>query len=151
MDVKIDKEKIIALQSELEKGSIEKVVVGAVIISDNKVLLLRRKAGEFMEGLVELPSGGVDEGEGILEALEREVVEETGLTVISVDAYIGHFDYRSGSGKKTRQLNFSITTKGEVQVNPEEHDQFIWISPTNEEFETLNISEKTKGIIKKAV
>lgn len=89
------------IEKDLLKDGIEKVVVGAVIfLSQETPLLLRRTASDFMGGLVELPSGTVDKGETLIEALVREVKEETGLSVASIDSYIGYFDYLSGSGKK---------------------------------------------------
>ncbi|RLU96856.1 DNA mismatch repair protein MutT [Streptomyces griseocarneus] len=109
-----------------ERDGIEKTVVGAVITdSDGKVLLLHRQADDYLGGLWELPSGGVDPGESLVAALRREVVEETGLVVTAVGDYLGHFDYRSGSGRKTRQHNFAATVTGEVVVLTE-HDAHLW-------------------------
>ncbi|MFI9719193.1 NUDIX hydrolase [Streptomyces sp. NPDC052396] len=109
-----------------ERDGITKTVVGAVIADhDGKVLLLHRPAHDYLGGLWELPSGGVDAGENLIAALHREVVEETGLTVTAVGAYLGHFDYRSGSGRATRQFNFAATTTGET-VTLTEHDTHLW-------------------------
>jgi len=44
---------------------IEKLVVGGIVICSNRVLLLMRAEGEFMGGLVELPSGGGEAGAAI--------------------------------------------------------------------------------------
>ena len=41
-------------------------------------------------------------------ALAREVAEETGLRVTRVEKFLWYFDYRSGSGKRTRQFNFLV-------------------------------------------
>ncbi|KUN02117.1 DNA mismatch repair protein MutT [Streptomyces yokosukanensis] len=108
------------------RDGIEKTVVGGVIASeDGKVLLLHRPADDYLGGLWELPSGGVETGESLIEALEREVAEETGLTVTEVDTYLGHFDYRSGSGRRTRQYNFAATVTGRT-VQLSEHDAHLW-------------------------
>ncbi|MER6548482.1 NUDIX hydrolase [Streptomyces sp. NPDC001250] len=113
-----------------ETEGIEKTVVGAVIANpDGKVLLLHRAADDYLGGLWELPSGGVDDGEDLIEALRREVAEETGLTVTDVGDYLGHFDYRSGSGRKSRQLNFAVTvatTDQTVKPTEAEHDAHLW-------------------------
>ncbi|MEU4351881.1 NUDIX hydrolase [Streptomyces sp. NPDC023838] len=110
------------------RDGIEKSVVGAVIASeDGKVLLLHRPAADYLGGLWELPSGGVESGEGLIEALRREVAEETGLTVTEVDTYLGHFDYRSASGRRTRQYNFTATATATGQtVQLSEHDAHLW-------------------------
>ena len=56
------------------------VGVGAVVVEDDRVLLVRRGqpplAGEWS-----LPGGGVEVGETLAAALQREVFEETGLIV----------------------------------------------------------------------
>ena len=54
--------------------------VGALIFRGNKVLLAER-AGQPMQGQWSLPGGVVEVGETLLEALHREVLEETSLRV----------------------------------------------------------------------
>ena len=49
----------------------------AVIVQDNKVLLVKREDFEVWA----LPGGGVDEGESLAETAVREAYEETGLEV----------------------------------------------------------------------
>ncbi|GHF70524.1 hypothetical protein GCM10010218_59720 [Streptomyces mashuensis] len=108
------------------RDGIEKTVVGAVITDpDNKMLLLHRPAGDYLGGLWELPSGGVKPGESLTEALRREVAEETGLTVTEVGTYLGDFDYRSSSGRSTRQFNFATAVTGQT-VKLTEHDAHLW-------------------------
>ncbi|MBU7569082.1 MAG: NUDIX hydrolase [Flavobacterium sp.] len=142
------KDIIASLIKTANNDGIQKLVVGALIIKESKVLLLRRCENEFLPGLIELPSGGIDAGEEIIDALIREVKEETGLSVISVDGYISAFDYFSSSGKKARQLNFTVTAKeSEVVLNPKEHDLYIWLLLSDVEKTALNISTNTKEII----
>jgi len=138
----------------LDKSSqedIEKVIVGGVICKSNKLLLLERKSSDFMGGLVELPSGEVDKGEDLLNALFREVKEETGLNVKSVISYIGSFNYTSGSGKKTRQFNFLVEVEdGKIILEPDEHQDYHLLSSSDKQFDKLNISDETKAVIHKA-
>lgn len=112
------------LQAAAADG-ISKTVVGAVIAAGDKVLLLHRPADDYLGGLWELPSGGVNDGESLLDALRREVEEETGLTVTVVGGYLNHFDYLSKSGKKTRQFNFTVDVTGD-DVKLTEHDDHLW-------------------------
>ncbi len=56
------------------------VGVGAVVLKDEKVLLIRR-GREPMLGRWSLPGGALELGETLNEAAAREVLEETGLRV----------------------------------------------------------------------
>ena len=57
-----------------------RVAVGAVILHQNKVLLVLRGQAPA-KGLWAIPGGSVELGETLQTAAEREVMEETGLTV----------------------------------------------------------------------
>lgn len=135
------------LKQRAAHEGIQKHVVGAYIMQDDKLLLLQRSPGEdFLPNLVELPSGGVDPGESLLDGLVREVWEETGLMIKSVDRYINAFDYTSGSGKKARQYNFAVTVTNpdKVTLNPAEHVASFWVVPTKENLQGhFNLSDKS--------
>ena len=66
------------------------VCVGAVILDDDRLLLIRRGHGPAA-GNWSLPGGRVEFGETMAEALVREVQEETGLEV-ALGNYIGHVE-----------------------------------------------------------
>lgn len=116
----------------IERGKedgIEKNVVGAIILNDkNEILILSRKLDDFMGGIDELPSGNMEKGEDIYQALVREVKEETNLDLKEVVCFINSFDYISGSGKKARQYNFAIKTEKNGEVKLTEHDAYKWES-----------------------
>lgn len=134
--------------TQAQADGIQKLVVGAVVRIDGKFLVLERDPDDFMGGLVELPSGTVDPGEEPLTALAREVAEETGLTVSAVAKYLGSFDYTSGSGKKTRQLNFLVEVDpGEIKLDPAEHRAHYLVLSSDPAFHVLNISDATKRIL----
>lgn len=143
-EVKISSSLIEELCITANNDNIEKIVVGAVAKFSDMVLLLRRAKNDFMGGLIELPSGTVDLGEPLCDALVREVYEETGLTVTCILSYIGYFDYKSGSGKDTRQFNFLVSTdSNNVVIDPKEHDDFFWVKET-QELDRLSISPETR-------
>jgi len=59
-----------------------RITVKAIIFNEGKILLLRRKmASRDGHGFWELPGGGLKFGETLEEALQREVLEETGLEI----------------------------------------------------------------------
>ncbi len=58
--------------------------VGAVVVDQDRVLLAKR-ATEPLKGQWSLPGGLVELGEKLLDAVVREVAEETGLTVEPVE------------------------------------------------------------------
>lgn len=120
--------------------------MGAIIYRDGKVLVLRRKQDDYLGGIDELPSGHVEQGESILEALRREVLEETGLKVAKVHRLESQFDYLTGSRKRARQFNFvvDVSDSGETIVLSE-HSAYWWAGP--KEVEALNLSEKTRNAL----
>ena len=134
----------------IKKGKEERIVknvVGAIILNErNQVLIMSRKTDDFMGGIDELPSGNIEQGENIYEALVREVKEETNLDVVNVKSYIGSFDYISGSGKKARQYNFVIDVKNTENIILTEHDEYNWL--TIEEIRRSNkITDEVKYIL----
>lgn len=133
------------LDSAVQDG-IEKIVVGAIISEDGKVLVLRRKQDDFLGGLDELPSGHVENGESVLAALRREVKEETGLKVTRINQLVGQFDYLTGSGKKARQLNFAVEVEcSDSSITLTEHSTYKWAGP--KEVEKLNLSPNLMNVL----
>jgi 8-oxo-dGTP diphosphatase len=64
--------------------------VGAVIVRDGRALLVKR-GHEPRKGEWSLPGGLVELGESLIDALQREIREETGLNV-TVGPHIETFD-----------------------------------------------------------
>ena len=60
------------------------VGVGGVIIAQNRALLIKR-GHPPLEGEWSIPGGTLELGETLLEGVERELLEETGLQVRAVD------------------------------------------------------------------
>jgi len=67
-------------------------VVGAIIYRDSRILAAKRADHKSQGGLWEFPGGKVEPGETAEKALERELLEEMGLSC-EVGAYIGAVEY----------------------------------------------------------
>jgi 8-oxo-dGTP pyrophosphatase MutT (NUDIX family) len=65
--------------------------VRGILVDDQRRLLLQRRADTGHWGL---PAGVVDVGDSVLEALSREVQEETGLTVVRAELFGVYTDPR---------------------------------------------------------
>lgn len=85
----ISSEFVAGLAADAEAAGITGCVAAAVINHDGRVLLVRRNPDDYMGGLWEIPSGTVEVGETILDALHRETTEETGLTINASPATSG--------------------------------------------------------------
>ncbi|MBM4314972.1 MAG: NUDIX domain-containing protein [Deltaproteobacteria bacterium] len=57
-----------------------RVGVGAVVLREGRVLLVRRGVAPA-DGLWAIPGGGLELGETLREAAEREILEETGIII----------------------------------------------------------------------
>lgn len=58
----------------------------AIIQKDTRILLVKKSRGAY-EGMWDLPGGRPNHGETILETLQREVKEETGIQEIDAKLY----------------------------------------------------------------
>jgi 8-oxo-dGTP diphosphatase len=112
-------------------GTATRVVVGAAVTTAgdaSTVLLVSRVGDDEYGGIEELPSGAVEAGESLGDALAREVREETGLAAQSTGEFLFSFYYDSRKGR-TIQLNYQVTVgpAPRVVVDPQEHDGYRWV------------------------
>jgi len=111
------------------------VTVDAVIFrktkGDHELLLIKRKNDPF-KGKWALPGGFVDEGEDLIVAAQRELLEETGLKVTQLEQ-LGAF---GKPGRDPRQHTVSIAYTGFSEENAEvsgadDADEAKWFSVKN--------------------
>ncbi len=108
----------------------QKVAAHAFIVrSDGKFLITHRvTSDDHSPNVYDLPGGSIEIGEEIIDALKREINEETGL-VIKVNKPLFVFSFMSGPLRHQFQIVYeSEYIKGEVKLNPAEHDSFMWVN-----------------------
>ena len=101
-------------------------VVGAVIVSEGKVLCAQRGAGGALPGLWEFPGGKIEEGENPREALEREIVEELRCRV-SVGSEVAVTTHEYDFGVVTLTTFYCDLIAGMPELT--EHQAIKWLTP----------------------
>ncbi len=100
------------------------------VIADRRgrLLLLRRPAAsECNPERWEFPGGRIERGEGVRDALIREVREETGLAV-EPGRLLGAGEQERSEGRVVHLVLDSSTAGGEIVLS-EEHDAYRWVTP----------------------
>lgn len=134
------------------------IVVIAAIVREETILCLQRRERKNEKphpGLWELPKGKREFNETSIEALVREVKEETGLSIreerpISVFEYVVETPNEIRDTTKITFLASSINPQEEVKINPEEHQAARWFN-RKELLSLHNITEDTRKSILEAL
>jgi ADP-ribose pyrophosphatase YjhB (NUDIX family) len=128
------------------------LAVSAAIVRDGKVLVVRRARNPALH-LYTLPGGAVEAGETLVQAVTREVREETSLEVDPV-ALAGNREVivRDAQGRVERHfviLCFAARWRsGETSLN-EELDDARWLDPA--ELSGLRTTEGLADIVTAAI
>jgi ADP-ribose pyrophosphatase YjhB (NUDIX family) len=93
----------------------------AVVVDEEGRVLLARRAGEVFHGYWDLPGGFLDEGEHPLDALRRELREETGLDVEPAD-FLGIWIDRYGDDEDANATLNLYWTARVLRGEPEAAD-----------------------------
>lgn len=107
-------------------------VKGIIQRSDGKILVLKRSDNDDHKPNVwETVGGGMDREETPQEALQREILEETGLAV-NVGVPFNVFTFKKDTGEFKVGITFLCECVGGEVTLSHEHSDFRWIDP--EEF-----------------
>lgn len=103
-----------------------RVSVYVMVIKDGKILLGKSK----VEKLYDIPGGGIEIGESIEEAIEREALEEAGAKIKLgevVSVCLDWFYHRKGKFYQTLQMFYTAELIGELgQPTDEESEKVLW-------------------------
>jgi 8-oxo-dGTP diphosphatase len=100
---------------------------GAVVLSRKNPLLIallyRSKQNDWS-----FPKGHIEEGESMIEAMKREVMEETGLSVSLIDDDLPPIDYVNLGGKHIVIHMFITQSMDDAALKTEfDRDEILWI------------------------
>lgn len=128
---------------------VPKVAVGAVVFKDGRILLVRRGQPPS-EDLWAIPGGSVEIGETLQQAVEREILEETGIKIRAGEP-VFTFDAieRDGTGKVRFHYVIVDLTADYVSGNPKAGDDAVearWVSA--HEMKELRMSTPTVTLLK---
>ena len=124
------------------------LAVSAAIVREGRVLIVRR-ARPPAEGLFTLPGGVVEAGETLVEAIVREVREETGMTIEPV-ALAGHREVltRAADGRVERHFVILAFAARWLMGEPSLSNEIAesrWVRPA--ELENLQTTEGLADIV----
>ncbi len=102
-------------------------IVNAVLLRDRCVLLARRSAArKAYPGLWSFPGGHVEEGEGLEQALHRELREEVGIAPTAYRPLAPIVDPQVTS---TIYRMYAVSAwRGEPAIRDDEHSELRWFS-----------------------
>ncbi|UCD77701.1 MAG: NUDIX hydrolase [Desulfobacterales bacterium] len=132
-----------------EYPTLPRVAVGAIVFKDNKVLLVRRGKPPA-EDLWAIPGGSVEIGETLKAAAEREIFEETGITILAVEpVYTFDFIERDACGRtRFHYVIVDLTAdyiRGDLRAGGDA-SAARWVS--SDEIASLNVSSTTRQLLK---
>ena len=115
--------------------------VGGIIVNARDEILLVRRARDPGLGKWGLPGGFVDPGETVEEALQREILEETGLNVGEFRFLLSLPNEYRHRGLISPVIDFFFEVKllGEAKISlaEDELDHFEWAIPPHRHFENM--------------
>lgn len=110
------------------------VAVKAIIVNEKREVLLLREASTYIDGTnvgrYDVPGGRIDVTESLEGALSREVMEETGLQVLTSNLVDVHDTFNEKGGETWHIIRLFYQVKcaeGEVVLS-KDHDKYQWVS-----------------------
>lgn len=146
-----------ALQARAEAEGRRPVVAGLVVNGEGKAFVHRRGPDrEFLPNGWDVLGGHVEDGETLLQALGREVEEESGWHLKGTPRLIYVVDWETtddGSPYRRREFDFMIEVEGDLEhprLERPQHTEYRWI--TRDELDLLDENGgKDHGIVRTIV
>ncbi len=124
--------------------------VGGLVTQTDGRLLMVRRARDPGKGQWGLPGGFVDRGETVEQALAREVLEETGLSIARYDYLMSHpnsYNYRD-IVVPVIDLFYECTVESSqrVELDRAELEHYEWVTPTERHLDHMAFASNRLAI-----
>lgn len=96
------------------------VVVILPVLDDGRLVMIRQYRDAIRKETLEIPAGGIDDGENPEQAVRREMKEETGYSVGSLEPIVSFY---SSPGFTTEYMHLFICRDLQPGTPTEENDQ----------------------------
>lgn len=104
------------------------VAVKSLLLHNRRALIMHRSnADRYGGGIWEFPGGKLEFGEGLQQAILREIQEETGLAA-TVQRLLYAASFQTGPARQIIILNYLCHTAQNDVVLSSEHQAFRWAS-----------------------
>lgn len=107
-----------------------RLIVSALIKKDDKYLFIKqKKEGGAYPGTLHIPGGGLERGERPDDGIQREILEETGVTVKALKAYDFDTDITTYKGEQTLLvfLRYLCDYAGGEAVARSDASEIFWL------------------------
>lgn len=121
------------------KASLRHIVVDAIVINNDKILLIKRAKHISNGGKWAIPGGFVDRDETCEEAAIRELKEETNLTATSTKLFkVNDNPKRRNEDRQNIAFVYAMKAEGELKAQESEVSEIKWTDldklPKEEDF-----------------
>jgi 8-oxo-dGTP diphosphatase len=145
---RIDPAALRALQAQAEADG-RRCVVGALILDQTGRVFVHRRGWDrrLLPGGWDVVGGHVEPGEGLLDALRREVEEETGWHLVGTPrlAYVADWESDEDGGPAgRREFDFLVEVDGDLdrpRLERPKHVEFRWMGRHE-----LTLLEENRGL-----
>jgi 8-oxo-dGTP diphosphatase len=136
-----------ALQDEAERAG-RRCAVGALIRDADGRVFVHRRGPErrVLPGCWDIPGGHVEAGERLVDALAREVAEETGWRLTGEPRLVFVSDWETSEGATVdarREFDFLAEVDGDLsrpQLERPQHVEFAWVDR-----DTIDLVDENRG------
>jgi 8-oxo-dGTP pyrophosphatase MutT (NUDIX family) len=122
------------VRPDMTGASAERVAVGAVIVNDEGRAFVHRRGYDraLFPGCWDIPGGHVEGDETLLEALAREVYEETGWRLGRIVAELGESSRTGNDGVVRQGFDYLVEVEGDLaspRLERPQHVEYAWVGP----------------------